>query len=165
MNRGLLQQVATPSELYEFPNSRFVAEFIGSVNMFEGRFAADEHDHSVIDAKGLPTPIYLDHGVTGGRGSSVWVALRPEKIELHKRGDGQAAPPMDDAPPGHNVIPGRIRQITYLGSESVYEVGRDNGVSMRALRSNLTRHDQEDFTANEPVWLAWHACSPVVLLS
>ena len=69
------------------------------------------------------------------------------------------------APEGHNAVPGVIRQISYLGSESVYEVAVEGGGTIKALRSNLTRRDQEDFTWDEPVWLAWHACSPAVLLS
>jgi spermidine/putrescine ABC transporter ATP-binding subunit len=165
MNRGLLQQVATPSDLYEYPNSRFVADFIGSVNMFEGRLAIDEHDHAIVETPELPTPVFLDHGVTGGSNTTVWVALRPEKIELHKRAEGQGAPVLEDTPLNHNVAQGVIRQIHYLGSESIYEVELDSGRRVRALRSNLTRRDQEDFTWDEPVWLAWHACSPAVLLS
>ena len=165
MNRGLLQQVATPSDLYEYPSSRFVADFIGSVNMFEGRLAVDEADHAVVVTPELPTRIYLDHGVTGGHETTVWVALRPEKIELHKRGEDRAPPVLEDIPEGHNLVPGVIRQIAYLGSESVYEVEVAGGRMVKALRSNLTRRDQEDFTWDEPVWLAWHACSPAVLLS
>jgi spermidine/putrescine transport system ATP-binding protein len=165
MNRGLLQQVATPSDLYEFPNSRFVADFIGSVNLFEGTFETDEHDHAVIVSADLPTRIFLDHGVTGAREGGLWMALRPEKIELHKRREGGAPPILEDAPAGHNIVPGVIRQISYLGSESVYEVALENGRMVKTLRSNLTRRDQEDFTWDEPVWLAWHACSPAVLLS
>jgi spermidine/putrescine transport system ATP-binding protein len=165
MNRGLLQQVATPSDLYEFPNSRFVADFIGSVNLFEGRLTVDEPDHAVVVAPGLPTRIFLDHGVTGAVDSTVWVALRPEKIELHKRGDGQGPPDLEDTPDGCNRVPGVIRQISYLGSESIYDVAVDGGGGIKALRSNLTRRDQEDFVRDEPVWLAWHACSPAVLLS
>jgi spermidine/putrescine transport system ATP-binding protein len=165
MNRGLLQQVATPSDLYEYPSSRFVADFIGQVNLFEGRLTVDEHDHAVVDAPDLPTPVFLDHGVTGAHDTTVWVALRPEKIELHKRGEGIAPPELEDTPADHNRAPGVIRQIAYLGSESVYDIELAGGRMVKALRSNLTRRDQEDFTWDEPVWLAWHACSPAVLLS
>ena len=165
MNRGLLQQVATPSDLYEFPNSRFVADFIGQVNMFEGRLAVDEPDRAVVQTTELPAPVFLDHGVSGARDATGWVALRPEKIELHKRGDGRAPPAMSDAPVDHNVVPGVIKHLTYLGSESVYDVEIAGGRMVRALRTNLTRWDQEDFTWDEPVWLSWHACSPAVLLS
>ena len=165
MNRGLLQQVATPSDLYEFPNSRFVADFIGSVNLFEGRLSTDEPGRAIVTAPDLAAPVYLDHGVTGAHGATVWVAVRPEKIELHKRGAGTPAPVLDEAPPGHNVVAGHVAHITYLGSESVYDVVLAGGRHVRALRSNLTRWDQEDFAVNEPVWIGWHACSPAVLLA
>jgi spermidine/putrescine transport system ATP-binding protein len=165
MNRGLLQQVATPADLYEFPNSRFVADFVGSVNMFEGTLAEDEPGHAVVQAPELESSVYLDHGVSGAKGSTVWVALRPEKIEMHKRPEGSTAMKMEDAPQGANVVPGTIRDIVYLGSETIYDVEINGGRRVKTFRSNLTRYDQEDFTWDEPVWLAWHACSPAVLLS
>jgi spermidine/putrescine transport system ATP-binding protein len=165
MNRGLLQQVAPPNDLYEFPNSRFVADFIGSVNLFEGALVVDEADHAVVRSPELGVDIFLDHGVTGASGAVVWAALRPEKIELHKRGDGVAPPNIGDAPPGHNLAPGVIRDEVYLGSESIYEVAIEGGRRIKVVRSNLTRWDQEDFALGETVWLAWHACSPAVLLS
>jgi len=165
MNRGLLQQVATPGDLYEFPNSRFVADFIGQVNLFEGRLTVDEPDHAMVECPELAAPIFLDHGVTGAREAMVWVALRPEKIELHKRADGAPPPVLEDARPGNNVAAGIIRHIVYLGGASIYEVELEGGRRVKTQRSNLTRRDQEDFTWDEPVWLAWHACSPAILLS
>lgn len=165
MNRGVLAQVATPADLYEFPNSRFVADFVGSVNMFEGVLAEDEPGHALVKASELAAPVYLDHGVTGAKGSTVWVALRPEKIEMHKRPDGSTPMKMEDAPAGTNVVPGVIKDIVYLGSETNYEVELEGGRRVKTFRSNLTRYDQEDFTWDEPVWLAWHACSPAVLQS
>ena len=165
MSKGLLQQVGTPSDLYEFPNSRFVADFIGQVNLFEGQLTVDEPDHAEVTCKALAAPVYLDHGVTGASGATAWVALRPEKIELTGRTPGETPPKMEDAPVGANIVPGVIRHIVYLGSESLYEVELDSGVSVKALRPNLTRWDQEDFVDGQPVWLAWHACSPAILLS
>ncbi|MDV6330174.1 ABC transporter ATP-binding protein [Asticcacaulis sp. 201] len=162
MNRGLLQQVATPSDLYEFPNSRFVADFIGSVNMFEGTLDVDEPDHAII-ATAEAGPIYLDHGVTGATGATVWAAVRPEKIEMHKRTD--TPPKVDDAPEGYNVIAGAVRHLVYLGSETIYEVEITGGKLIKVVRPNLTRWDQEDFVIGEAVWLSFHACSPAVLLS
>lgn len=165
MNRGLLQQVATPSDLYEFPNSRFVADFIGQVNLFEGQLTIDEPDHAVISSNEVGVPIYLDHGVTGAANTTLWAAIRPEKIEIHKRVDGVAALKMEDAPEGHNVVAGTITHLSYLGSETVFDVTLGNGRLVKMVRSNLTRWDQEDFTWDEPVWLSWHACSAAVLLS
>ncbi len=162
MNRGLLQQVATPSDLYEFPNSRFVADFIGSVNMFEGKLDVDEPDHAVISSADMG-PIYIDHGVTGATGSTVWAAVRPEKIELNKR--TETPPKVEDAPEGYNVIAGVIKHMVYLGSETIYEVEIAGGRLIKVVRPNLTRWDQEDFIVDEKVWLSFHACSPAVLLS
>jgi spermidine/putrescine transport system ATP-binding protein len=165
MNRGVLAQVASPADLYEFPNSRFVADFVGSVNMFEGVLEKDEPNEAQVRCPELASPVYLDHGVTGAHGATVWVALRPEKIEMHKRANGQPPLKMEDAPEGTNVVPGIIRDIVYLGSETNFDVELEGGRRIKTFRSNLTRYDQEDFTWDEPVWLAWHACSPAVLLS
>jgi spermidine/putrescine transport system ATP-binding protein len=165
MNRGVLQQVAGPSDLYEFPNSRFVADFIGSVNLFEGVLAVDEPSHAVVKSPDLDCDIFLDHGVTGPRGGTVWAALRPEKIELHKRADGSPPPNMGDCPVGQNAVAGVIKHEAYLGGTSVYEVEIKSGRRVKVTRPNLTRWDQEDFKLGEAVWLGWHACSPAVLLS
>ena len=165
MNRGLLQQVATPSDLYEFPNSRFVADFIGQVNMFEGRLTVDEPDHAMVECPELGVPVFLDHGVTGATGSTVWVAIRPEKIEIVGKAHDAGAPELEDAPEGTNAARAVIRHMSYLGSESVYELELQTGSRVKALRSNLTRWDQEDFTVGQAVWITWHACSPVVLLN
>jgi len=135
------------------------------VNLFEGTLAVDEPGSAAVKCPELEAQVYLDHGVTGAKGSSVWVALRPEKIEMHKRVNGDAPMKMEDAPTGANVIPGVIKDIVYLGSETNYEVEIAGGRRIKTFRSNLTRYDQEDFTWEEPVWLAWHACSPAVLLS
>ncbi|ADU12510.1 ABC transporter ATP-binding protein [Asticcacaulis excentricus] len=162
MNRGLLQQVATPFDLYEFPNSRFVADFIGSVNLFEGTLDVDEPDHAIINTRDIG-PIYLDHGVTGATGATVWAALRPEKIEMEKFDHKPTK--MEDAPEGYNIVAGTIRLMTYLGSETVYEVELQSGRMVKVLRSNLTRWDQEDFTWDEKVWLSFNACAPAALLS
>ncbi len=76
-----------------------------------------------------------------------------------------AGQPKQLAAIGGSFAAGVIRHIAYLGSESIYDVALDNGRTVRALRSNLTRRDQEDLAWDEPVWLAWHACTPAVLLS
>ena len=164
MHKGGLQQVATPSDLYEYPNSRFVADFIGSVNMIEGQLSVDMRDHAIIHAPKLDVPIYLDHGVTGAEGGTVWVAIRPEKMVLAKRVQG-APPPQSDAPPGHNVVAGTICHISYLGSVSVFEVMTVSGLKLRALHMNPTRSAVEEFTWDEPVWISWPAQAPAVLLS
>jgi spermidine/putrescine transport system ATP-binding protein len=163
MDRGKLMQTATPSNLYEFPANKFVADFIGSVNMFEGTLEVDEPDHAIVQSEELGGRIFFDHGVTGAGGEKMWVGIRPEKVELLKREEGAAPPTPEDAPSGCNVTAGTIRQISYLGSESVYEIDLTNGRKMQVSRPNLSRWDQEDFTWDDPVWLRWHGDSPVLL--
>ena len=86
MNHGEIVQVGTPSDIYEYPNSRFVADFIGSVNMFEGRLIEDEPDHVRIESEDLGGTFFVDHGVSAPPGAIVWVAVRPEKIALSREG-------------------------------------------------------------------------------
>ncbi len=163
MDQGRLQQVATPNDLYEYPTSRFVADFIGQVNLFESRVEADLPDHAIVTARDLDLPVWIDHGVNAAPGTAVCLALRPEKIELHKRGDETALAPRVGSPSGYNQAAGTIRHINYLGSTSTYDVELASGRMVTALRSNLTRRGREDFALGEAVWLAWHAASPVVL--
>ena len=158
MNRGLLQQVAAPADLYEYPNNRFVADFIGSVNLFEGTLTVDQPDHAVIDAPGLGVPIHLDHGVTGATGATVWAALRPEKIMMHHR-NGAAGPQQD------NIVAGVVRQFSYLGNETLYEIEVAGGSRVKVSRPNLARHEERAFASGAPVWLTWHPQAPAVLLS
>jgi len=161
MNRGLIQQVATPSDLYEFPNSRFVADFIGQVNLVEGRLAVDEPGHAIIECEGMAARFWLDHGVTGAADAAVWVALRPDKIELSR----EAPRAVDDAPAGCNSVRGVIRQMAYLGGSSVYDIEIEGGRMFKVERVNQDRRGVEDFKAGVDVWLSWRADAPAVLLS
>jgi spermidine/putrescine transport system ATP-binding protein len=170
MNKGSLLQVATPPDLYEFPSSRLVADFIGSVNLFEGKVTHEASDHAVIALPELGLSAWLDHGSGASETASIWLALRPEKVELMKRADTSSPPVMEGTPAGYNVAPGVIVDIAYLGSESVYDIrleGPDparEGKRIRVIRPNLTRWDQEDFTWDEPVWIGWHAEAAHILL-
>jgi spermidine/putrescine transport system ATP-binding protein len=125
----------------------------------------DEPDHAIVEADGLATPIYFDHGVTGASGATVWAALRPEKIELKKRAEHLDPPVMEDAPQGCNVAAGVISDISYLGAESMFDVRLQSGRIVKVSRSNLTRWDQEDFAIGEEVWMTWRSCAPALLLS
>ena len=165
INKGEVAQLATPSDLYEYPANRFVADFVGSVNLFEGKLTLDEADRAAIDCPGLGR-VYLNHGVTGPHGADVWVALRPEKIYLHVPGDGKAVrAAAQDAPVGHNFARGQIKGMSYLGDITLFEIKLDSGAMLRVSRPNLSRRDQEDFTWDDRVSMHWRADSPVVLLS
>ena len=85
MNHGEIVQIGTPSDIYEYPSSRFVADFIGSVNMFEGRLVEDEPDHVRVASEELGGTFHVGHGVSAAPDAIVWVALRPEKIVLSAR--------------------------------------------------------------------------------
>lgn len=162
MNRGIITQLATPSDLYEFPASRFVADFIGSVNLFDGKLVVDEPGKAVVECPEIGR-IYLDHGVTGPHEANVHVAIRPEKMTMLK--ESNVAPAAPECPEDHNIAHGQIRGMSYLGDITIYEVKLDTGRVIRVSRPNLSRYDQEDFTWHDRVWLSWHGSSPVVLLS
>jgi putrescine transport system ATP-binding protein len=154
MNHGRIVQVGTPHEIYEFPASRFVSEFIGNVNMFEGRIVEDEADHVTIDSKELGAPIYIGHGVSTAPEAIVWAAVRPEKIMITR-----------DAPESKvNAAPGVIKEIAYMGDTSIYIVQLDSGKQLRITRPNTHRYaDSQRLTWDERVWISWHESSAVVV--
>ena len=164
MNKGSIAQLGTPSDLYEFPGSRFVADFIGSVNMFEGKLVSDKPEEAAISCPELePHRIHVPHAVPGQAMSSVWVAIRPEKMTLHK--EAATPPSVPDCPEAHNVAKGEIKEISYLGDISIYHVMLATGRLIRISRPNRSRWDQEDFGWGEAVWVSWTGSSPVVLQS
>ncbi len=164
MHKGAIAQLGTPSDLYEFPANRFVADFIGSVNMFEGTLAKETPDEAVVSCPDLaPHNVHLPHAVPGQQDTPVWIAIRPEKMSLHKESATPPTPP--ECPAGCNVTKGTIREISYLGDCSIYHVQTPNGRLIRVSRPNRSRYDQESFNWNEPVWVSWVGSSPVVLLS
>ncbi len=164
MHKGAIAQLGTPSDLYEFPASRFVADFIGSVNMFEGKLIKDGADEAVIACPDLaPYSVYLPHSAPGNAGSSAWVAIRPEKLNLHKQASEPPAVP--GCPPAHNVAQGVIKEISYLGDTSIFHVQLPAGQLLRVSRPNRSRYEQEHFDWGDTVWVSWAGSSPVVLLS
>jgi spermidine/putrescine transport system ATP-binding protein/putrescine transport system ATP-binding protein len=164
INKGEVSQLATPSDLYEFPANKFVADFVGAVNIFEGKLTLDEPDKAAVDCPGVGK-VYLNHGVTGPHGADVWLALRPEKMYLHVPGKGDAVKAAaKDAPAGHNFARGVIKGMSYLGDCTIFEILLEGGAMIRVRRPNISRHDQEDFTWDDKVSMHWRADSPVVLL-
>jgi spermidine/putrescine ABC transporter ATP-binding subunit len=164
MNKGSIAQLGTPSDLYEFPASRFVADFIGSVNMFEGKLISDKPDEATVACPELePHRVHVPHAVLGQGTSSVWVAIRPEKMNLHK--DAATPPAVPECAAGYNVAKGEIKDISYLGDISIFHVLLDSGRLIRISRANRSRWDQDDFGAGEKVWVSWGGSSPVVLQS
>ena len=162
MSEGRILQVGAPGEIYETPNCRFVADFIGSVNLFDGRITQDEPDHVVI-----ATPDgehYVSHGITGNLGMDVSVAVRPEKIGI------QIAPPAleeraSPAEHGYNCAQGVIVAMAYFGNETSYHVRLDSGTVVKVSRTNAARHDAARLEREQRVWVWWDGADIVVLTS
>ncbi|WP_296000085.1 polyamine ABC transporter ATP-binding protein [Rugamonas sp.] len=160
MSEGRILQVGAPGEIYETPNCRFVADFIGSVNMFDGRVVVDEADHAVID-----TPQgrhYISHGISGTAGMEVSVAVRPEKMVLQLE-----APTADQraqaAEHGHNCVQGVIASLAYFGNETHYQIRLDGGMEVKAMRTNAARRDDGVLRREQRVYAWWDGSDAVVL--
>jgi putrescine transport system ATP-binding protein len=151
MSEGRFLQVGTPAEIYETPASRFVADFIGNVNLMDGTVAVDEADHVVIDCADCKH--YVGHGITGTAGMPVTVALRPEKITL------QREKPADP----YNCVAGKIEELSYFGSSTVFRVKLASGKVLAVSMANTERHSEGAFTWGDIVWATWSRQAHVVL--
>src|SRR5450755_881968 len=152
MNQGQIAQIGAPRQIYEFPATRFVADFIGSVNLFDGRLIEDEPEHVRIGSEELGGIIYVSHGISAPPEAIVWAAVRPEKIFM------STAPPAGT----DNVVRGAVQDIAYLGDLSIYLVKLPTGKVVRVTQPNTSRH-AEAITWDQQVYLCWDASSPVVV--
>jgi putrescine transport system ATP-binding protein len=152
MDRGRIVQVGTPAEVYEQPNSRYVASFVGDVNLIEGRLASIGPEGSLIDSA-AGAKLATNQRVEADPGATVWVALRPEKLRVAMQ------PPASN----ENCVTGHVTEIAYLGNVSVYKVRLDNGFIMKAQLPNLTRIVERPIGTNDRVWLSWTPDAGVVL--
>jgi putrescine transport system ATP-binding protein len=137
LERGRVLQVGAPKDIYETPNCRFVADFIGNVNLIDGRLVEDEPDFCVIESE--HGRFRVGHGISGALGMAVTLAVRPEKIALHEA-----------AAPGANHFPGEVIDSTYFGAVSSYRVRLDSGLLLQVAETNSERHGE-----------LWHAGSRV----
>ncbi|GAC1694117.1 MAG: ABC transporter ATP-binding protein [Steroidobacteraceae bacterium] len=160
MNHGRIAQVGTPSDIYESPANRFVADFIGSVNMFEGRVAEGGSDCLRIASTELGCTVRAEPARPGTAGATVWAAIRPEKINITRR--PPAGQPGAAAAP-ENLVRGTVREIAYMGDMSIYLVQIASGRMLRVTLPNVTRGRERPLLREESVWLSWHGTSPVVL--
>ena len=155
MDSGRIRQVATPDEIYESPTSRFAAEFIGSVNMIEGKIDEDMKDYVTIRSPQLPNVVYVGHGVSGYEGQEVAFGVRPEKVQISKEEPSQP----------HNKARGKIEDIAYFGSHSVFHVRLPTGFKIMANFANQERWASEGMTWGDEVWVSWGENEGVVLTS
>ena len=151
MSHGRVLQIGTPKEIYEHPNCRFVAGFIGNVNMLEGEVTVDEANRCEV-----ATPygvVSIGHGISGAAGMAVAVAIRPEKIHISKiRPDVSV-----------NLFSGKVREIAYFGSYNTFIVEMSGGRTLKITETNTTRHESSEITWEDPVFFWWDDSAPVVL--
>ncbi|MBT3143777.1 polyamine ABC transporter ATP-binding protein [Phaeobacter gallaeciensis] len=154
MDAGKFKQIGTPTEIYEFPESRFVADFIGSANVFEGRVTEDGADH--VRVKTNVAEVFIDHGQSVKVGSKIWVALRPEKIRITKT---------DEPASGPNQVSGVVDDIGYLGEMSIYKIELPNGqiVDITSPNSSRPMNRQHRITWGDKVNIAWEPSSVMLL--
>lgn len=153
MNRGKFVQIGEPEEIYEHPTTRYSAEFIGSVNVFEGLLKERQEDGLLLYSPGLVHPLKVDPDASVVDNVPVHVALRPEKIMLCDE------PPAD----GCNFAVGEVTHIAYLGDLSVYHVRLKSGQMISAQLQNAHRFRKGLPTWGDEVRLCWESDSCVVL--
>ncbi len=158
MSEGRFLQVGAPSDVYETPATRFVADFIGNVNLMDGTLTDDHPDHVVIECADCKH--YVGHGITGSEGMAVTVALRPEKIRIGR----QPLPPSDGEPTGGlNRVKGTIKDMSYFGSFTVYHLALASGQILKISESNTHRHREDELTWGDTAWASWSPMAHVVL--
>jgi putrescine transport system ATP-binding protein len=156
MSEGKVLQVGPPADIYETPATRFVADFIGNVNLMDGTLAEDEADHCVIDCADIKH--YVGHGITGTQGMAVTVAVRPEKIHLSAH-----APSNEDQAHGFNRAKGVVKNLSYFGSYTVYHLELPSGRTLKISQNNTQRHREHELTWGSEAWAHWSRQSQVVL--
>jgi putrescine transport system ATP-binding protein len=152
MSEGKILQVGPPSEIYETPGTRFVADFIGNVNLMDGVLAVDEPDHVVVDCADCRHRV--GHGISGTQGMALAVALRPEKIALSAQ-----AP----AEPRFNCVQGLVRDRAYFGAHTVYRLQLPSGALLKVSLANTERHAEAPLATGDTVWASWTDSAQIVL--
>jgi putrescine transport system ATP-binding protein len=145
MRDGRIAQLGEPREVYDTPSSRYVAEFIGDVNIFEGRVA--DPAAGLIAVEAAPAPVAAGRALSAASGAPIGVALRPEKLVIERR---------DEASPlGENYVDGVVEDIAYMGDISIYRVRLPGGVLVKATRTNRVRLQSQTIVWEDPVRLSW----------
>ena len=156
MTEGRVGQMGTPAEMYEYPTSRFVADFLGDVNVLEARVVEAGRDQVRVHSAEADCDILADRGGALVAGETVWVAIRPEKFTLSKE-----PPPAGAA----NVMAGEVWDIGYLGDVSIYHVRLAGGTVVRCTQANRLRLIERPIAWQDRVFLTWGADASVILKS
>ncbi|HTJ94895.1 MAG TPA: polyamine ABC transporter ATP-binding protein, partial [Pararobbsia sp.] len=145
MSEGRIVQIGTPHEVYEFPNSKFSAEFIGSTNLFEGVIVEDEADHVCIDSPVLPAKIYVSHGISGTIGMGVAVSVRPERVAISRTQPGQ----------DYNWAVGTVTNLAYMGGYTLVHLVLESGRKVVANVSSLALSELGEINADSRIYVSW----------
>jgi len=156
MNRGRIAQIGTPAEVYEYPNDRFCAEFVGDVNLFEAQVTEAGADRTRLACEAAGCAIEVAQGSPAPVGAWCWVAVRPEKMAIAK------APPADEGAPVNRAA-GIVRDVGYTGDLYVYRVELDAGGTVRVTAPNLTRRTDMPVAWDDRVWISWSPLGGAVL--
>ena len=164
MSEGRFLQVGAPAAIYETPINRFVADFIGNVNLMDGTLVKDEAGHVLVRCADCTHFIRsrVGHGIDGGEGARVTVALRPEKIRI-----SHDAPAPDSAAPSgdFNVARGSVKEVSYFGSFTVYHLALASGAVLKINAGNTERHREHPIGVGDSAWAHWSPTAQVVLTS
>ena len=153
MDQGRIVQVATPDRIYETPNSVYVADFIGDVNLITGKAYPGTGEQVEIHWGEAQAPIRANTSKSLAAGAEVKFAIRPEKIGI------ASEPPQDAA----NVVQGKVLDIAYLGNISTYHVELPSGDVLKAQATNSRRISRRNITWDDTVWLFWTDTAGIVL--
>ncbi len=153
MDHGKIIQADTPANIYEMPNSVYVADFIGDVNIIEGTSASTGPDQYKIAWRDGAAPLIANSSHTFSDGQSCHLAIRPEKIRIS----------VDKPEDAENSLQGKVLDIAYLGNLSTYHVELPTGTIVKAQTANTRRIANRHITWEDPVWLSWSASAGVML--
>lgn len=156
MDLGELAQVATPAEIYEYPNSRYVAGFIGDVNIIEGVICEQSPQFTLVESYETNSKLICNQGVGARPGSQAWVAIRPEKLDI------SIEPPQNI---NINFMQGEVWDIAYIGDMSIYHVKLLTGKMMMASEVNRSRLIERRIKHEDQVYLSFSPDSGIVLIS
>ncbi|MFM8700315.1 MAG: ABC transporter ATP-binding protein [Hyphomicrobiales bacterium] len=154
MDKGQFVQISPPAELYEQPVSKYVADFIGDINLIEGRVEKNDRGKIILGSDMTGGMIEASGESPAKNGDTAWFALRPEKVSIG------LSPPEN---PNINTVTGTVWDIGYVGDVSVYHVRLDGGGTMRASITNTRRIVERPISWEDKVFLTWTPDSGIVL--
>ena len=153
MTEGQIVQCGTPQDVYNFPNSRFVAGFIGTTNLFEGAIVVDEPDHVAIESDDLSRRLYVSHGVSEPLGMEVAVSVRPERVVVARERPGG----------DYNWSHGMVSHMAWMGGYALYQVRLDSGKMVEASVPSLLLSRMDAPGIGDEAYVSWDADSATVL--